>query len=82
MTLPLPLERGRILRLEPDGKVLLYDSAWNLLRSLRARPLLLRAGKNEVRLSCSFQGTGSGALEAEFRVTGPPLALPPPQGRK
>ncbi len=78
LALPFELQRNQLLRAAPAGRILLYDKAWNLIRSVQCRPLQLREGKNEIRLSCSFRGKGRGDLDAEFRVTGDPIDLPNP----
>ena len=78
MVLPFELQRNQFLRLAERGGVLLYDKAWNLIRSVQTGPLRLKDGRNEVRLSCAFKGRGRGFLKAEFRVTGDPIDLSNP----
>ncbi len=79
LALPLGLKRGRVLRVDPRGKVSLYDRAWNRLESVQAAPLRLKTGKNEIRLSCTFEGAGQGVLKAEFRLRGAPFRLSNPR---
>jgi len=74
VTFPVRLQPRQYLVCEGEGKGLVYDMNWNLLKTVPADPALptLPSGTQPVRFRCEFAGELKPRVEVRFKTIGSP----------
>ncbi len=70
ITIRTSISPGEILQYRGDGKVILFDSSWNILRQIPADSLVAGSGDHEILFDGKFTGDGEATVRIEFRVVG------------
>jgi hypothetical protein len=73
-TFPVRLQPGEYLVAEGDGRGLVYDADWNLLRTTAANSAIpqLSNGRQTVRFRCEAAGGYTSPVQVRFKTLGPP----------
>ena len=70
ITIASTLSPGEILQYKGEGKAIIFDDSWNILRQIPVDPLMVGPGDHKIQFDGKFTGNGDASVRIEYRVLG------------
>lgn len=77
MEIPVKMDQARVLKLDRDGTLKLFDKSWNLMETiaLQSKIPVLKKGKNRIVVDAGFLLEGFATLNIEMKTMGKPEVI-------